>query len=141
MWAVALGSLALAVGLAGLLLRRPRKMMPRRYGKLIAEVEGASPAREGKPAYGPVYRNVMAKEVYPTLDGITTLYELFTTSVDKYPDNVCLGHRPQVLCLLPVFGWLTTLWNFCCRFVTIGIYGGCRWTARQAPTSGSRIGR
>ena len=25
--------------------------------------------------------------------------------------------------------------------MTIGAYGGCRWTARQAPTSGSRIGR
>ena len=106
MWALALGSVAVAVGLAGLLLRRPRKMKSRRYGKLVEEVEGASPAREGRPATGPVYRSVLAQEAYPTLDGITTLYELFTASVAKYPDNACLGHRPQVLCCLYLAGWL-----------------------------------
>ena len=104
MWAVALGSLALAVGLAGLLLRRPRKMKPRRYGKLVAEVEGAAQAREGKPACGPVYKNVLAQDVYPTLDGISTLYELFTSSVAKHADNMCLGHRPQVRCCLCLAG-------------------------------------
>ncbi|KAK9828036.1 hypothetical protein WJX81_003948 [Elliptochloris bilobata] len=82
-------------------------MAPHKYGKLVTEVEPATPARGGKPAYGPVYRNVTAREGYPTLEGITTLYELFSSSAAKYPDNPCLGHRPQVDGKALSYDWLT----------------------------------
>ena len=95
MWALALGSFALAAGIV-LLLRRPRRMPRHQYGKLVAETEPGKPAQEGKPALGPTYRNVVAVDGYPTLEGVTTLYELFQNSVARYPDNACLGHRPQV---------------------------------------------
>ena len=39
-------------------------------------------------------RNVAAKGGFPTLNGVTTLYDLFEQSVSKYPDNKCLGWRP-----------------------------------------------
>lgn len=39
-------------------------------------------------------RNVAAKDSWPTLPGVTTLYELFENSVKKYPNNKCLGWRP-----------------------------------------------
>jgi hypothetical protein len=95
MWALALGSLALAAGLAGLLLRR-RRMKPHKYGRLVTEVGDAQPSAEGRPAVGPTYRNVVATEGYATLEGVRTLYELFQSSAEKYADNPCLGHRPQV---------------------------------------------
>ncbi|KAH7620805.1 putative Long chain acyl-CoA synthetase 4 [Nannochloris sp. 'desiccata'] len=59
----------------------------------IVEVGPPKPAANGKPATGPEYRAVIAKDGPPTLAGITTLYEAFSASVVKYPTNNCLGHR------------------------------------------------
>lgn len=64
---------------------------------LLYEVEPARPSKgEGTVAIGPVYRNIIAKDAYPTLDGVKTLYELFTRSAKRYAKNPCLGSRPQV---------------------------------------------
>ena len=64
---------------------------------LLHEVEPAQPSNgKGSVAKGPVYRNVVAKDNYPTLDGVKTLYELFTRSAKRYAKNPCLGSRPQV---------------------------------------------
>ena len=41
-------------------------------------------------------RNVAAKGGFPTLNGVSTLYDLFEQSVSKYPDNKCLGWRPII---------------------------------------------
>lgn len=38
-------------------------------------------------------RAAIAKDGPPTLDGITSLYEMFSSSVAKYGDNNCIGHR------------------------------------------------
>jgi long-chain acyl-CoA synthetase len=62
-------------------------------GNLLIEVSPAVPASENTLATGPVYRNVAAKDEYASLPGITTLYELFSASAAKYPDNKCLGKR------------------------------------------------
>ena len=40
-----------------------------------------------------LFRAVIAKDGPPTLDGISSLYEMFSNSVAKYGDNNCLGHR------------------------------------------------
>lgn len=105
MWALALGSLALAAGLAGLLLSRPRRRMkPHKYGRMVSEVAPAEPSGEGRPAVGPTYRNVVATEGYPTLEGVSTLYELFQSSAEKYADNPCLGHRVEVSTQMPAGG-------------------------------------
>lgn len=37
---------------------------------------------------------MVAKDSWPTLGGVSTLYELFEKSVKTYPDNKCLGWRP-----------------------------------------------
>lgn len=61
--------------------------------KYIHEVAPAQPANGSKPAVGPEYRNTIAKDGPPSLEGVTTLYELFQRSVKKYGKNKCLGHR------------------------------------------------
>lgn len=64
--------------------------------KYIVEVAPGKAATANTPATGPEYRNVIAKDGPPKLDGITTLYELFQASVKKYGPTPCLGHRPVV---------------------------------------------
>ena len=61
---------------------------------LLAEYEPADPKAD--PAVGPTYRNVCALDGYPTLEGPETLYELFTSSVERFADNPCLGTRSKV---------------------------------------------
>lgn len=63
---------------------------------LLYEASPAVPASAGKPARGPEYRVLAAKEGWPKLEGVTTLYELWTTSVEKYGPRRCLGWRPKV---------------------------------------------
>lgn len=41
-----------------------------------------------------VFRRESSKDGFPTLPGITTLYELFTKSVEKYGDLPAIGSRP-----------------------------------------------
>ena len=42
------------------------------------------------------FRNVAAKDGFPTMEGATTLYEVFENSVKTYSDKQCLGFRPMV---------------------------------------------
>jgi long-chain acyl-CoA synthetase len=44
---------------------------------LLAEVEPARPAENGRPEVGPVYRPSFHKDAWPKLDGIETCYDLF----------------------------------------------------------------
>lgn len=41
----------------------------------------------------PIYRRPSSKNGFPTLDGVTTLYELFSKSAEKFADLPALGHR------------------------------------------------
>lgn len=72
----------------------PSTSMPK--NSLVYEASPAVPASAGKPARGPEYRVLAAKEGWPKLEGVTTLYELWTTSVEKYGPRRCLGWRPKV---------------------------------------------
>lgn len=44
---------------------------------LLVEVAPGRPAAGDLPSTGPTYRNIAAKDGFATLDGATTLYELF----------------------------------------------------------------
>ena len=73
------------------------RVMTRKAENLLCEVAPATPADgKDKPACGPTYRNIVAKEEFPPLDGITTLYELFKRSASRYPNKPCLGTRKHV---------------------------------------------
>lgn len=60
--------------------------------KYIVQVAGARTASGNKPSASPVYRHAMALDGFPTLES-STLYELFSRSVEKYAGNACLGVR------------------------------------------------
>ena len=73
------------------------RVMTRKAENLLCEVAPATLADgKEKPACGPTYRNIVAKEDFPPLDGVTTLYELFKRSASRYPNNPCLGTRKHV---------------------------------------------
>jgi hypothetical protein len=87
------------IGLVALraLLLVQEQQMGRKAENLLHEVAPPTPgAGEGSVSTGPVYRNVFAKDGYPTLDGVKTLYELFATSAKRFAKNPCLGTRKQV---------------------------------------------
>lgn len=80
------------------------KSMTRKAENLLCEVSPPSPS-DGKdsPGCGPTYRNIAAKDAFPPLDGVTTLYELFKRSASRFPNNPCLGTRKHNV-------------SFCCMF-------------------------
>lgn len=61
--------------------------------ELLAEVGPKRAPSGDKPSAGPIYRAAAFRDTYPTLDGVTTLYELFSKSVGQYGDADCLGWR------------------------------------------------
>ncbi|KAK3016062.1 hypothetical protein RJ639_007549 [Escallonia herrerae] len=65
--------------------------------RFIVEVEPATAASDGKPARGPVYRSVLAKDGFPApIDGMDSCWDIFRVSVEKYPNNPMLGRREVV---------------------------------------------
>ncbi|CAI0406052.1 unnamed protein product [Linum tenue] len=85
-----------------------------------AAVEEGKAGENGKPSVGPVYRNLLSKNEFPSPDpDISTAWDLFSVSVKKYPDSKMLGWR---------------------EFVN-GKYGGYQWkTYKQANEEVLRIG-
>ena len=77
---------------------------------LLAEYEPAS--NDGSIASGPVYRNVCALQGFPKLEGVSTLYELFARSVQRFADKPCLGTRSTV-CLLLIIRSDANRWSPC----------------------------
>eukprot|EP00897_Mesotaenium_endlicherianum_P001315 jgi/Mesen1/1210/ME000128S00185 len=45
------------------------------------------------PTKGPSYKSKLAKDGYPKLDGVSTVWELFRRSAEVYPNNNMLGMR------------------------------------------------
>ncbi|KAK9817123.1 hypothetical protein WJX72_009841 [[Myrmecia] bisecta] len=78
-------------------------------GNLLIEVAPGTPAVGEKPALGPVYRNVLAKDGFKTLatEGISTLYELFQHCVTKHADSPALGSRETVNGEASDYKWIT----------------------------------
>ncbi|KAL6783917.1 LCS1 [Auxenochlorella protothecoides x Auxenochlorella symbiontica] len=65
-------------------------------GPLTVEVTPGRPEQGDTPAVSAVYRNVAAAEKFTTtVDGSTTLYEIFKASAEKHADQKCLGWRPR----------------------------------------------
>jgi|LauGreSuBDMM15SN_2_FD.fasta_scaffold52283_3 long-chain acyl-CoA synthetase len=62
--------------------------------RYLLQTEGPRAASGDTLSASAAYRNVSAKDGFPAI-GITTLYENFTRSVDKYPSNKCLGWREK----------------------------------------------
>uniref|UniRef100_A0ACD5XVA4 Uncharacterized protein n=1 Tax=Avena sativa TaxID=4498 RepID=A0ACD5XVA4_AVESA len=59
------------------------------------QVEDGKPGKDGRPAVGPVYGNILAKDGYPPLDpDMRTSWDVFRTAACKYPNNQMLGWRP-----------------------------------------------
>ncbi|EMS58749.1 Long chain acyl-CoA synthetase 1 [Triticum urartu] len=59
------------------------------------QVEDGKPGKDGQPAVGPVFRNILAKDGFPPLDpDMRTSWDVFRTAAGKYPDNRMLGWRP-----------------------------------------------
>ncbi|KAF6993580.1 hypothetical protein CFC21_010454 [Triticum aestivum] len=59
------------------------------------QVEDGKPGKDGRPAVGPVFRNILAKDGFPPLDpDMRTSWDVFRTAAGKYPDNRMLGWRP-----------------------------------------------
>lgn len=66
--------------------------MVQKQQSFITEVAPAIPAVGETPARGPEYRATIAKDGPPAIP-YNSLYEMFMASVDKFPENKCLGHR------------------------------------------------
>ncbi|KAL6544156.1 Long chain acyl-CoA synthetase 4 [Orobanche gracilis] len=65
--------------------------------RFIVEVEPSKPAKDGKPSIGPVYRNISAKDGFPpSIPGLDSCWDIFSLSVEKYPNNRMLGRREIV---------------------------------------------
>eukprot|EP00208_Stichococcus_sp_RCC1054_P000779 CAMPEP_0206135542 /NCGR_PEP_ID=MMETSP1473-20131121/813_1 /ASSEMBLY_ACC=CAM_ASM_001109 /TAXON_ID=1461547 /ORGANISM="Stichococcus sp, Strain RCC1054" /LENGTH=674 /DNA_ID=CAMNT_0053527461 /DNA_START=39 /DNA_END=2063 /DNA_ORIENTATION=- len=73
---------------------------------LTAAIGEKGVSSEGKPVSAE-YRNVIAKDGFPTLGPITTLYELWVESVKKYPNNKCLGWRDTTKGPEAPYVWMT----------------------------------
>ncbi|XP_054824239.1 long chain acyl-CoA synthetase 4-like [Prosopis cineraria] len=66
-------------------------MAQKRY---IVDVEKAKEETEGRPSVGPVYRSVFAKDGFPPpIEGLDSCWDVFRTSVEKYPKQPMLGRR------------------------------------------------
>lgn len=61
---------------------------------LIATGE-TRPASGDTPSASAIYVNAYAKDGMPRLE-VSTLYELFSRSVEKYPTHDCLGEREKL---------------------------------------------
>ncbi|KAL0711436.1 hypothetical protein Bca4012_018414 [Brassica carinata] len=59
-----------------------------------AKVEEGVKGENGKPSVGPVYRNILSQKGFPPMDSdITTAWDVFSKSVEKFPYNKMLGWR------------------------------------------------
>lgn len=71
------------------------------------QVQESVPSSETSPSKGPVYRSALAKDGYPTLEGISTVWDLFSKSAEKYSSNNMLGKREIVDGKVGKYVWLT----------------------------------
>ncbi|KAJ0803354.1 putative long-chain-fatty-acid--CoA ligase [Helianthus annuus] len=64
--------------------------------RYVVEVEKAKEGGkgDGRPSFGPVYRNVLAKDGFrPLSNDVHSCWDVFCSSVEKYPNNPMLGQR------------------------------------------------
>lgn len=76
--------------------------------RYIVEIEKAKEAKGSKPSVGPVYRNVLVKDGFrPLANGVHSCWDLFCSSVEKYPNNRMLGTREIIDGKAGKYVWLT----------------------------------
>lgn len=76
--------------------------------KFSIQVEDGHEGREGKPSVGPVYRNPLSKNEFPPPDpDMSTAWDIFRNSVEKYPGNRMLGWREVVNGKFGPYVWKT----------------------------------
>ncbi|KAK2968318.1 hypothetical protein RJ640_021707 [Escallonia rubra] len=65
--------------------------------KFAVKVEDGREGRDGQPSLGPVYRNPLAEHAFPPYDPkLSTAWDIFRVSVERYPGNRMLGWREFV---------------------------------------------
>ncbi|KAM7521389.1 hypothetical protein LguiA_011291 [Lonicera macranthoides] len=65
--------------------------------KFAVKVEEGREGHNGQLSVGPVYRNPLAKNEFPPLDShLATAWDIFRSSVEKYPGNKMLGWRELI---------------------------------------------
>lgn len=69
-------------------------MGTRSIGEFVVALGQGRPEQGDTQALSPVYRNIAAKDDWPTRPGIQTLYDQFEASVKTAGDRKCLGWRP-----------------------------------------------
>eukprot|EP00882_Tetradesmus_deserticola_P012274 GHRQ01013008.1.p1 GENE.GHRQ01013008.1~~GHRQ01013008.1.p1 ORF type:complete len:205 (+),score=31.64 GHRQ01013008.1:261-875(+) len=69
--------------------------MAPRYPMLL-EVAPEIEASAQRPAASPVWTNPLSETSGPALPGVTTLFDSFRNSCERWPSSRCLGHRPVV---------------------------------------------
>ncbi|KDD75732.1 AMP-binding enzyme [Helicosporidium sp. ATCC 50920] len=70
--------------------------MQKRVGQYTVEYESAREATEDRPSTSAVYRNVASLEGLPTtINGCSTMHEVFTKSVQHFGDRKCIGRRER----------------------------------------------
>ena len=79
----------------------------RKYGDVTVVIGTGQGPRGDRPAVSPLFRNVLARNHWPTVSGATTLYELFERSVVRYFNCKCLGWRPVLDGAAQPYKWMT----------------------------------
>ncbi|KAJ9187900.1 hypothetical protein P3X46_003313 [Hevea brasiliensis] len=73
-----------------------------------AQVEDGKEGKDGNPSVGPVYRSLISRNDFPQPDpDMNTAWDLFSTSVKKYPGNKMLGWRKFVDGKVGPYVWKT----------------------------------
>ncbi|CAD5178226.1 unnamed protein product [Musa acuminata subsp. malaccensis] len=76
--------------------------------KYLVEVEKGREGDGAGPSVGPAYRNVLAKDGFPSpAPGLETCWDVFRMSVERNPDNRMLGRREIVDGKAGEYVWLT----------------------------------
>ncbi|MFS7925019.1 putative long-chain-fatty-acid--CoA ligase [Helianthus anomalus] len=78
--------------------------------RYVVEVEKAKEGGkgDGRPSVGPVYRNVLAKDGFrPLSNDVHSCWDVFCSSVEKYPNNPMLGQRQIIDGKAGEYVWLT----------------------------------
>ncbi|RZC56135.1 hypothetical protein C5167_014996 [Papaver somniferum] len=83
--------------------RRRREMK-----EFAVQVESGREGRDGEPSLGPIYRNLLEKDGFlPQHPDINTSWDIFRTSVEKYPGNRMLGWREIIDGKVGPYAWKT----------------------------------
>ncbi|KAK1430329.1 hypothetical protein QVD17_12986 [Tagetes erecta] len=76
--------------------------------KYVVEIENAKQGNCDMPSVGPVYRNVLAEHGFrPLPHHLQTCWDVFCSSVEKYPNNQMLGQRQIIDGKAGKYVWLT----------------------------------